>query len=82
MAAAEKSMIGPRADNFPLRFLLGTFAYANREAVALKLVGFAVKRRISVGPPRASTTGARTPLSGPTKVCPPARTATMRRWRA
>jgi len=33
-----------------IAFLLGTFAYANREAIVLKLVGFAVKRRIPVGP--------------------------------
>jgi uncharacterized sulfatase len=31
-------------------FLVGSFAYVNREAIALKLVGIAVKRRIPVGP--------------------------------
>jgi hypothetical protein len=31
-------------------FLIGAFAYVNREAIALKLVGLAVKRRVPVGP--------------------------------
>ena len=31
-------------------FLMGSFAYVNREEIVLKLVGFAVKRRIPVGP--------------------------------
>ncbi|MBW2446710.1 MAG: sulfatase-like hydrolase/transferase [Deltaproteobacteria bacterium] len=38
------------AGGMVIAFLLGTFAYANREAIVLKLVGFAVKRRIPVGP--------------------------------
>jgi len=31
-------------------FLMGTFAYLNREALVLKAVGYAVKLRVSVGP--------------------------------
>jgi len=57
-----------------IAFLLGTFAYANREAIVLKLVGFAVKRRIPVGPHQevAWSTGVdpqgRTPAERPPNI--------------
>ncbi|MBW2314246.1 MAG: sulfatase-like hydrolase/transferase [Deltaproteobacteria bacterium] len=62
------------AGGMVIAFLLGTFAYANREAIVLKLVGFAVKRRIPVGPHQevAWSTGVdpqgRTPAERPPNI--------------